>query len=227
LKAIPSAPTIAQIIAGTAILAWAAVVGTDLRDTDPIETRGGARFSTRIELPVTLMRQGDERWAAEQLGPTASTIESEGCAVASAAMALAFHGTTTDPSRLNRALTATPGGFTTNGWLYWEKAALSVNAPVVHAYEGPARYRLIDRNLARANPTIARVRLPSGTTHFVVICGKDKDQYLVRDPGAGQARHLSELLGPLEAVRFYLPKPAVHFGNRADNSDKLAPSSES
>lgn len=193
-----------------ALLGWAIAVGVDLRRDHPIPPEGGAGFTGVIDLPVALLAQADPRWATDRLGPTPSTLASEGCAVASAAMALAFHGADIDPGRLNRALTATPGGYTPGGWLYWEKAAEASGAPVAHAYEGPPRHRLIDRNLARGNPAIARVRMPSGTTHFVVISGKDRQQYLVRDPGARHARILSDLLAPIEAVRFYLPaRPKV------------------
>ena len=203
----PSPTIIAQGIASGALLAWATIVGLDLRREAPVAAEGGARFAHRIELPVTPIAQGDPRWATDPLGPTSATIASEGCAVASAAMVLNYHGANTDPGQLNRALAANPRGYTAGGWLYWETAAEVTRASVAHAYEGPARYRLIDRNLARGNPVIARVRMASGTTHFVVICGKDGDQYLIRDPGARHASLLSDLKAPLEAIRYYLPHP--------------------
>lgn len=201
----PQSSLIIPPLASALIIGWTIIVAADLRDADPIQPHGGATFPERMELPVEMMAQDDGRWASDPLGHTSGTIASEGCAIASAAMALKFHGAPTDPGALNRALTATPGGFTTNGWLYWEKAAAVARAPVVHAYEGSPRYRLIDRNLARSNPVIARIRMPSATTHFVVICGKEENRYLIRDPGGRRAYHLSDLQGPLEAIRYYLP----------------------
>jgi hypothetical protein len=44
-----------------------------------------------------------------------------GCAVCSAAMVLAFYGQDIDPGRLN-AFLSDNGGYTPEGWLYWEKA---------------------------------------------------------------------------------------------------------
>lgn len=203
----PFPATVAQAVVTAALLGWATLVGLDLRQDRPIAPAGGARFAGGIELPVALLAQADPRWADDPLGPTQSTLSAEGCAVASAAMVLTFHGAHTDPGQLNRALAATPGGYTPGGWVYWEKAAEASGAPAIHAYEGPPRHRLIDRNLARGNPVIARARMPSGITHFVVICGKGRDGYLIRDPGSRRATLLSELHSPLEAIRFYLPLP--------------------
>lgn len=196
---------ISQTLTAASLLGWAAIVGVDLKRADPIAPSGGVPSADRLELPVCLFTQADPRWADDRLGPTESTLAAEGCAIVSAAIALAFHGADTDPGRLNSALAALPGGFTPRGWVYWEKAADASAAPAAHAYEGPPRYRLIDRNLARGNPVIARTRMPSGTTHFVVIRGKDALEYIIRDPGARRASRLSDLGSPLEAIRFYLP----------------------
>ncbi len=51
------------------------------------------------------------------------SLAAEGCAVASAAMTLASYGVDVDPGRLNKFLTTLPGGYTSQGWIYWEKAA--------------------------------------------------------------------------------------------------------
>ena len=166
---------------------------------------GGRYFFPRVELPVPSFRQGDERWRSDLLGPTENTLGAEGCAVASAAMVLASYGIDTDPQRLNAYL-KTNGGFTPQGWLYWEKAAELGDGHVRHAYEDLPSYELIDRNLAHGNPVIVRLRLPSGITHFVVLAGKDGFDYLTRDPGAGAAKGLyplREFGSPIEALRFY------------------------
>lgn len=188
-----------------ALAAWGAAVGLDLRSEAPIPAAGGAVFRDRMEIDMPRLRQADPQWAADPLGPTQGTIANEGCAITSAAMVLRFHGVPTDPGALNRLLLAHPKGFTPAGWIYWEAAAGATGNTVRHAYEGPARHRLVDRNLARGNPLIARLRMPSGSTHFVVIRGKEGREYLVSDPGASDALRLSDFTSPLEAVRFYLP----------------------
>lgn len=152
-------------------------------------------------------RQSDERWANDALGgvPRNGTLGSAGCAVASAAMVFQFYGINTDPQQLNWFLTAV-GGYTDQGWLYWDRAAWWAPDRVRQVYEDLPSYHLIDSNLARGNPVIVRVRFRSGITHFVVIAGKEGFDYLIRDPGAGAAKGyypLRELGSDIEALRFY------------------------
>src|SRR5580704_16993111 len=92
-----------------------------------ISASGGIYSFSRVELNVPRFAQGDPRWAEDLLGPTASTIGSEGCAVSSAAMVLAYYGVNVDPGLLNKFLTD-HDGYTPEGWLYWEKAAAFVPA---------------------------------------------------------------------------------------------------
>jgi hypothetical protein len=175
----------------------------------PLSPRGGRYFFHRIELAVPSFRQGDEKWRDDPLGgvPENGTMGSAGCAVASAAMIFRSYGIDVDPQQLNWFLTGN-GGYTDEGWLYWDRAAWWAPNRVRHVYEDLPSYELIDSNLARGNPVIVRVRFPSGVTHFVVIAGKDGFDYLVRDPGAGATKGfypLRDLGSNIEALRFYEP----------------------
>ena len=140
--------------------------------------------------------QGDEKWADDPLGGVEAngTIGGEGCAVAATAMVFKFYGVETDPQQLNWFLTNV-GGYTEQGWLYWDRAAWFAPDRVRHVYEDLASYQLIDSNLSRGNPVIVRIRLSSGITHFVVIAGKDGFDYL----GAGSRRWRCER--PLSVAR--------------------------
>jgi hypothetical protein len=171
----------------------------------PLSASGGLYFLKRVEIPVPQFFQGDPRWANDLLGPTSGTLGAEGCAVAAAAMVLRSYGIETEPGALNRFLT-TNAGYTPEGWLYWEKAAEIAPTKVRHVYEDAASHYLIDSNLRRGNPVIVRLRYPNGVTHFMVICGKDGFDYLVRDPGEGGAKGvypLKEFGSRIEALRFY------------------------
>ena len=174
-----------------------------------LSPRGGRPFLTRVELPVPSFQQGDNRWRDDSLGgvPENGTLGGEGCALAAAAMVFKFYGIDVDPQQLNWFLTGT-GGFTDQGWLYWDRAAWFAPDRVRHVYEDLPSYHLIDSNIAHGNPVIVRVRFASGITHFVVIAGKDGFDYLVRDPGAGSSKGLyplRELGSDIEALRFYQP----------------------
>ncbi len=173
-----------------------------------IDPSGGEYFSTRVEIPVPLFRQNDARWGKEPLaaGVGGDTLGSAGCAVTSAAMVLASYGIDTDPSRLNRFL-ETHDGFTGPGWLKWEIAPLLAPEKARFCYEDVATYPLIDSNLKKGNPVIVRLRYQDrNVTHFVVICGKEGHDYLIRDPGAGAAKGvypLKEFGSKIEALRYY------------------------
>lgn len=166
-----------------------------------IPTSGGLFFPWERLLDVPQFSQGDPRWGNDSLGDTEATLAQEGCAVASAAMVLAFYGADTDPGRLNRALVQ-KGGYTERGWIYWEKAAETAQR-VQHVYEDLPSYRLIDMELLRGNPVIVRVRFPSGVTHFVVITGKHGFEYLIRDPAAAEVISKLGSYRAIEALRFY------------------------
>lgn len=179
----------------------------------PLHPWGGRYFLHRVELPVPSFRQGDDRWSDDAIGGVEEngTLGSAGCAVAAAAMIFKSYGIDTDPAQLNWFLTSV-GGYTDQGWLYWERAAWWAPDRVRHVYEDLPSYHLIDSNLSHGNPVIVRVRLRNGITHFVVIAGKQGFDYLIRDPGAGAAKGyypLRELGSDIEALRFYqrLPNP--------------------
>lgn len=175
----------------------------------PLPMSGGFYFPLAVEIPGPHFLQGDPQWGEDLLAQTSDSLADVGCAVASAAMALASRGVDTDPGRLNAFLQKTEGGYTPEGWIYWEKAAevhpARIGSLLPH-YEDASSHFLIDWNLLRGNPVIARVRYPSGITHFVVICGKHGFEYIVRDPSEGGRSGLTPLShfpAPVEALRFY------------------------
>lgn len=190
-------------------VAWTGWWLTDWLGRRPIDPSGGLYFPSRYVLSVPQFLQEDPRWGQDQLASTPSTVGGEGCAVSSAAMVLASYGLDVDPGRLNKFLTQLPGGYTPEGWIYWEKAAEfapDFAAKLLPHYEDKPSYFLIDWNLIEGNSVIIRLRYPSGVTHFVVICGKDGYDYLIRDPGRGGVKGvypLKDFGGPIEALRFY------------------------
>jgi hypothetical protein len=170
-----------------------------------IDSTGGIYFPYRVALAVPRFAQGDERWGNDSLAGTPGTMAQEGCAVSSAAMVLSFYGLQLDPGQLNEFLIA-HDGYTTEGWLRWEKAADFVPGKAKHVYEDLPSFFLIDSNLVRGNPVIIRLRLPGGVTHFVVIVGKRGFHYLIQDPGSGGEQGvypLDQLTDKIEALRFY------------------------
>ena len=175
----------------------------------PLPMSGGLYFPVAVEIPGPHFLQSAPLWGADSLGGTADSLAKVGCAVTSAAMALASRGVETDPGRLNAFLRNKESGYTPEGWIYWEKAVevdpKRIGELLPHYEDAPSHF-LVDWNLLRGNPVIARLRYPDGMTHFVLICGKQGFEYLVRDPGEGGRAGITLLSGfpaPVEALRFY------------------------
>jgi len=172
-----------------------------------IAPSGGEYFFHRVELSVPQIFQDDDKWGDTTLASTHDTIGGEGCAITSISMIFQFYGIDTDPQRLNDFLNGN-GGYTPEGWVYWEKAALLAPDRVKHVYEDLPSYYLIDTNLSRGNPVIVKLKLPSGITHFVVIAGKDGWDYLIRDPATGGRKGiypLKDLGSNILGLRYYEP----------------------
>ncbi len=178
-----------------------------------INSSGGEYFFKKLVLPVSLFRQADPRWSKDPLawGQSGDTLGSAGCALTSVAMILYYYGIDTEPQSLNKFLQKHEG-YTPEGWLKWEVACDLAPTKVQFLYEDVPTYKLIDRNLKVGNPVIIRLRYPDGPngergiTHFVVICGKEGHDYLIRDPGAGGKKGiypLKDLTDKIEALRFY------------------------
>jgi len=190
-----------KLLAIIAITAWI----TSYISLRPLAPSGGIYFFNRLALDVPGFAQGDPTWRQDALAWGADTMGSAGCAVASAAMVMKFYGVNTNPQQLNWFLQKS-GGFTKEGWLYWEAPPELAPGALEKAYEDLPSYAQIDWNLAHGNPVIVRIRFRNGITHFVVIAGKQGFDYLIRDPGAGAARGLyplRELGRPIEALRYY------------------------
>jgi hypothetical protein len=147
-------------------------------------------------------------------------------------MVLRAYGVDTDPARLNAYLT-THRGYVGDGWLVWEKAAELGHGQVEKAYEDLPSYALIDANILKGNPVIVRIHLRNGTTHFVVVVGKEGWSYLIRDPARPPnygVYPLHELVSRIEALRFYkivppppLPLPPIQIAVSPQPAAPLVP----
>jgi hypothetical protein len=171
--------------------------------------RGGMPFPSEVLLDVPPFFQADPRWGDERLAGLDTTLAQEGCAVAALAMVLASYQLPCDPLVLNRFLTQHEG-FTERGWLRWDQVPPIAPGRLRLAYEGVASYFLLDLNLCCRNPTIIRVRYPSGLTHFFVVIGKRGTDYLVLDPaeaGRNGPYPLQNFGSKIEALRYYLATP--------------------
>ena len=155
--------------------------------------------------------QDDSRWGDIRLGLSSDTLADEGCAVTSAAMVAAFYGVKTDPKQLNAFLTSS-GGLDNEGLIDWSHVASIAPDRIELTYDGEASYELIDKSLLAGNPVIVLIPLRGVAYHFVVVVGKDGQDYLIRDPAAAgrvyPLRELTRRIGGLCIFRPTSPKQA-------------------
>lgn len=125
--------------------------------------------------------QKDPRWAADRLGKTRDTMESDGCLVSATAMVLGNLGFDTDPGDLNKRLTDVDG-YTSQGWLIWSAIDKVTDNKATARYYDEVSNEIIDGCIADGFYPLARFILPNGRSHWSVIIRRSEYGYHMRDP---------------------------------------------
>lgn len=174
---------------------------------ESFQPSGGQEFSEKMVIDVPLFLQSDERWAEEEIGNSGSSMGSEGCAIASVAMLMNYYGIDTDPKRLNTYLSQN-GGYTNEGRIYWNKVCDLADGRVKFTYAGGGSYGIIDENIRDGNPVIVKIYINKVIPHWVLIVGKEGQEYLINDPLATDKKvsKLSKYNNDIYAVRIYEKK---------------------
>ena len=154
-----------------------------------IPTRGGKSLNIPAITRANYV-QRDPEWAQDTIASSNETLARFGCMVCSLAMALDHYGIQVTPKSLNDYL-KNNGGYTRRGWLKWDSVANISEGRVTLDYLGKASFPKIDSTLAKGEPVIAKVFI-NQTPHWVLIVGKDKTEYLIRDP-LGDGKNLRRL----------------------------------
>lgn len=153
-------------------------------------------------IPTVNCLQRDSRWADETVGGSQESLSRVGCTVCSLAMALDHYGVKVTPKELNDFLKKN-GGYTKRGWLKWDSVSKLSEDKVVMGYVGNPSFQRIDAALKNNQPVIAKVFIERTVPHWVLIVGKEKTEYLIRDPlGDGKSlRQLSFYGSDIHAIR--------------------------
>jgi GH25 family lysozyme M1 (1,4-beta-N-acetylmuramidase) len=151
-------------------------------------------------LQLTQYSQKDPRWENEKLGTSSVTIGAYGCLITAASMVCDYFGKDTDPSRLNKALIEVKGYESGNLLRYNAITTIYPDIEVRWDYfiSNPSDAQ-IDEVLVQELPVIAQVDYNPNTSaldqHWVVIVGKENDEYLIVDPIDGSTAYLSRYAG--------------------------------
>lgn len=162
-------------------------------------------FVPRDEAPAgigPIYLQTDPRWADDAIGGSRESLRRVGCTVCSVSMALAYHGIDLDPGELNRRLKEADG-YTLRGWLKWDAVRQVTDGRVRVELPSNPTQQTIDDALAAGDPVIVKVILRSGIQHWVLLVGREGNEYLMKDPlGDGRnLQHLSTIGSEIHAVR--------------------------
>lgn len=135
--------------------------------------------SVLIDIPP--LSQRDPRWANIRLGNSYLTLGSDGCLATDFAMVIGVN-----PDEFNARLKAV-GGFT-GANIYWQMIDDAYpNCEYVWAYDCyyiPAPLNEIDKLLQRGISVMVHT-LKNGYQHWVLIVGKNGDDYIINDPWDG------------------------------------------
>ena len=175
-----------------------------------ISPRGGESLSLPA-LATVHYRQRDPRWAEEHLGGFGESLAHAGCTVCSLAMALDFYGVKITPKDLNNFLKASDG-YNARGWLRWNSVDKLSGGLVKLGYMGHPTFEVIDRALKERQPVLVKVYIKGVIPHWVLVVGKNQQEYLMRDPLSEEGRmgKVSDYGSKIFAVRILKAVRPVH-----------------
>jgi hypothetical protein len=158
---------------------------------------------TAFHFPISpIYLQHDPRWKDDKIGGSEETLGEVGCFVAGVSMALAHYSIDLNPKQLNELLKA-HDGYTEQGWVKWGTVSKITNHQIYFYVPNHPHLILIDAALKASEPVLAKIRLYGIIPHWVLIVGKEAEDYYVKDPlGDGQSLDkLSDFKSKIYAIR--------------------------
>jgi GH25 family lysozyme M1 (1,4-beta-N-acetylmuramidase) len=154
-------------------------------------------------MAILPLSQRDPRWANDKMGNSSCTVGRFGCLITSITMALRWFGKDIDVKELNRWLSANGGYVNGTGNLYWGAIPELYSDIYMHTSINcvsiPAPLDKIDALLAQNIPVIVEVDFNPATTpidqHWVLLIGKQGDDYIVNDPWYGDTGSFKQRYG--------------------------------
>ncbi len=170
------------ILTGITLFAWQIIQSKTSPASIAIPVRGGKTMHLRVAEALPHYCQSDPAWTGGRIGGSGESIGKVGCTLCCVGMAFDHFGLTgSDPTSLNTSLIE-KGGYTDRGWIRWDAVSQVSDQMVGVTVHGSPSHRQIDEDLESGRLVIAKFYLPLGIPHWVLICGKDGDDYLIKDP---------------------------------------------
>ena len=140
-------------------------------------------------MDVIAFSQNNTQWSGDKLGTSDRTIGSDGCVISGAAVVANYFGHVTDPGKLNRDL-INIGGYASGNLFIWDALHqlypdITVDWDMFIRDTSLITDALIDAVLLSKRLVMAQVDYNPTTVilepHWVVILGKDANDYIILD----------------------------------------------
>ncbi len=170
----------------------------------------------RISLP--LFSQRDDLWKSKKLGTSLLTLGTSGCLVTCLAMIAKYYGKQCTPATINDdlirvngfALDSQTGKLDLYIWNSINKIYSDISEPKRVPTPNPVtstQFAEIEKEITEGRPVIIEVDFIPETSsvdrHFIVIIGKEGDQWIVADPWYGDTASLSRYGEPRKTIQQY------------------------
>lgn len=178
-----------------------------------IAAHGGMSL-TATNFPVQpYYLQTDPEWKNDTIGGSKQLLANIGCTVCCVSMAFSQLGLPMNPKILTANMKK-QDGFTTRGLLKWEVATGVSGDTIVFETPSKPTYSAIDTAIQSGNPVITKIMLWETVPHWVLIVGKDNDEYLVKNPlcPEKQIQRLSKLSKRIHSIRIPKRRPGRDVG---------------
>lgn len=161
-----------------------------------------------MKLNIEPLSQKDSRWRYKKLGTSTVTLGTSGCVLTCLSMLCTYYKHPVFPDQLNDML-VNINGFANQNLMKWE--VLTLLFPDIHwdqrldCPNTPAPLDIVDDYLGQSKPVVALVDFDPNTPdlqqHFVLVIGKDNNDYFINDPWTGETYFLSAKYGePAKAI---------------------------
>lgn len=171
--------------------------------TPQISTGSGTTQLATTAGTIPYYLQHDPKWGSQTIGGSQESMAAVGCTITCVAMGLSALGHPVDPSQVCDQL-KNRNGFTERGYLIWSKVGEITNGKIQIGIP-EVSHAVIDGELTKRRPVIVKILLAPTIPHWVLIVGKEGQEYLAMDPLNDDKRlvKLSELSDSIEAVRVF------------------------